>query len=42
MTDTKPFDAVEVLKTLTFEDAAGYIDELFAVENFAISIIEPL
>ncbi len=41
MADTAPFDAVEVLRTLTFEDVMGYTDELLNPESSAISIIEP-
>lgn len=42
MTDTKPFDAVEELKAMTFEDVMGYLNEIFDTENLAISVIEPL
>ena len=42
MTDTKPVDAVEELKAMTFEDVMGYLNEIFDTENLAISVIEPL
>lgn len=42
MTQSKPFDAIEILASITYEDVAGALDELLDAERSAISIVEPL
>ncbi len=42
MTQSEPFDAIETLASVSYEDVTGAIGELLRVENSSLSVVEPL